>query len=155
MTTNKIDELLNRYEQGITTEKEELSLRELAVEGQLPDEWNDYFAVLDGSVTVPDGLEERLERRIDAMQLTEHLRRRKWWRRVTGIAAMVVILLSVGVYIHNQRQTQAILEQDTYTDPQEAYNQTEQVLTMLSKQLNKSDDGMHALEIMTQKLNNK
>lgn len=155
MTTNKIDELLNRYEQGITTETEELSLRELAAQGQLPDEWNDYFAVLDGSVKVPDGLEERLERRIDAMQSSERLRRRQWWRRVTGIAATVAILLSVGVYVHNQRQTQAILEQDTYTDPQEAYNQTEQVLTMLSKQLNKSDDGMHALEIMTQKLNNK
>lgn len=155
MTTNKIDELLKRYEQGMTTETEELSLRELAAQGQLSDEWNDYFAVLDGNVKVPDGLEERLERRIDAMQSSEHIRRRQWWRRFTSIAATVAILLSVGVYIHNQRQTQAILEQDTYTDPQEAYNQTEQVLTMLSKQLNKSDDGMHALEIMTQKLNNK
>lgn len=154
MTTEQINNLLQRYEQGSTTEAEEQSLRQLAAQGLLSGEWNDYFAALDGAVEVPEGLEDRLSRCIDAMQAGDKLRHRVWWRRVVGIAASLAILITVGLYIHNQHQTRAILDEDTYTDPQEAYNQTEQVLIMLSRQLNKGEDGMRTLELMTQKLNN-
>ena len=155
MTTEQINNLLQRYEQGSTTEAEEQSLRQLAAQGLLSGEWNDYFAALDGAVDVPEGLEDRLSRRIDAMQARDQLRYGQWWHSVVGVAASLAILMTVGLYVHNQHQTQAILDEDTYTDPQEAYNQTEQVLTKLSLQLNKGDDGMQAREFMTQKLNNK
>ena len=89
------------------------------------------------------------------MQARDQLRYGQWWHSVVGVAASLAILMTVGLYVHNQHQTQAILDEDTYTDPQEAYNQTEQVLTKLSLQLNKGDDGMQALEFMTQKLNKK
>lgn len=155
MTTERINKLLQRYDDGTATEAEETTLRQLATQRQLPNEWNDYFNALDEAVEVPDGLEQRLVKRIDAMQAAESLNRRQWWRRVTGIAATVAILLTIGLFVHNQRQTQALLEQDTYTDPQEAYNKTEQVLTLLSRELNKGDEGMQALKEMTQKLNKK
>jgi len=83
------------------------------------------------------------------------MRHRHWWRRVAGIAATVAILLSVGLYVHNQRQTQALLNQDTYTDPQAAYNETEQVLTQLANQLNKGGEGVDALKQMSDILNSK
>ena len=155
MTTERINKLLQRYDDSTATESEETTLRQLAALRQLPSDWNDYFSALDEAVEVPDGMEQRLVKRIDAMQAAEKLNRRQWWRRVTGIAATVAILLTIGLYVHNQRQTQVLLEQDTYTDPQEAYNKTEQVLTLLSRELNKGDEGMQALEFMTQKLNKK
>ena len=155
MTTDRINKLLQRYDDGTATESEETTLRQLAALRQLPSDWNDYFSALDEAVEVPDGMEQRLVKRIDAMQAAEKLNRRQWWRRVTGIAATVAILLTIGLYVHNQRQTQVLLEQDTYTDPQEAYNKTEQVLTLLSRELNKGDEGMQALKEMTQKLNKK
>lgn len=155
MTIQEINILLKHYDEGTATEAQERELRRLALANRLPDQWNEYFAVLDDAVEVPEGLEDRLSRRIDTMHAGDQLRHRLWWRRVVGIAASLAILITVGLYVHNQHQTRAILDEDTYTDPQEAYNQTEQVLTKLSLQLNKGDDGMQALEFMTQKLNKK
>ena len=153
MTTQEISTLLKHYEEGITTEAQEHELRQLAAARSLPDEWNEYFAALDAAVEVPDGLQQRLEARIDTLDATRQMRHRHWWRRVAGIAATVAILLSVGLYVHNQRQTQALLNQDTYTDPQAAYNETEQVLTQLSNQLNKGGEGVDALKQMSDILN--
>ena len=154
MTTQEISTLLKHYEEGITTEAQEHDLRRMAAAGSLPDEWNEYFAALDEAVEVPDGLEQRLEARIDKLDSVERVRHH-WWPRVFGIAATVALLLSIGVYVHNQRQTQMLLNQDTYTDPQAAYNETEQVLTQLANQLNKGGEGVDALKHMSDILNSK
>ena len=153
MTTQEINTLLKQYDEGIAAEAQERELRRLAAAGSLPDEWNEYFAALDAAVEAQERLEQRLEARIDALDAAERARHRRWWRRVAGIAATVAILLSVGVYVHNQRQAQAILNQDTYTDPQAAYNETELVLTQLADHLNKGNDGVDALEQMSVILN--
>ena len=155
MTTQEINTLLKHYEEGITTEAQEHELRQLAAARSLPDQWNEYFAVLDDAVEVPDGMEQRLEARIDALNAAEQAQHRHWWRRMAGIAATVALLLSIGGYVHNQRQTQALLNQDTYTDPQAAYNETEQVLTQLANQLNKGGEGVDALKQMSDILNSK
>lgn len=155
MTTQEINTLLKNYDEGTTTEAQERELRRLAAARGLPDEWNEYFAALDAAVEVPDGLQQRLEARIDTLDATRQMRHRHWWRRVAGIAATVVILLSVGLYVHNQRQTQTLLNRDTYTDPQAAYNETEQVLTQLANQLNKGGEGVDALKQMSDILNSK
>ena len=105
MTTQEINTLLKHYEEGITTEAQEHELRQLAAARSLPDQWNEYFAVLDDAVEVPDGLEQRLETRIDALNAAEQARHRHWLRRMAGIAATVALLLSIGGYVHNQRQT--------------------------------------------------
>ena len=155
MTTQEINTLLKNYDEGTTTEAQERELRRLAAARGLPDEWNEYFAALDAAVEVPDGLQQRLEARIDTLDATRQMRHRHWWRRVAGIAATVAILLSVGLYVHNQRQTQTLLNRDTYTDPQAAYNETEQVLTQLANQLNKGGEGVDALKQMSDILNSK
>ena len=155
MTKQEINILLKHYDEGATTEAQERELRRMAAAGSLPDEWNEYFAALDAAVEVPDGLQQRLEARIDTLDATRQMRHRHWWRRVAGIAATVAILLSVGLYVHNQRQTQTLLNQDTYTDPQAAYNETEQVLTQLANQLNKGGEGVDALKQMSDILNSK
>jgi hypothetical protein len=155
MTIQEINILLKHYDEGTTTEAQERELRRLALANRLPDQWNEYFVALDDVVEVPDGLQQRLEARIDTLDATRQMRHRHWWRRVAGIAATVAILLSVGLYVHNQRQTQALLNQDTYTDPQAAYNETEQVLTQLANQLNKGGEGVDALKQMSDILNSK
>ena len=153
MTTQEINTLLKNYDEGTTTEAQERELRRLALANRLPDQWNEYFAALDDVVEVPDGLEQRLEARIDALDAAERVRHRHWWRRVVGIAATVALLLSIGVYVHDKRQTQILLNQDTYTDPQAAYNETELVLTQLANQLNKGGEGVDALKQMSDILN--
>ena len=155
MTIQEINTLLKNYDEGTTTEAQERELRRLAAARGLPDEWNEYFAALDDVVEVPDGLEQRLEARIDALDEVEQAKHHHLWRRMAGIAATVAILLSVGLYVHNQRQTQAILNQDTYTDPQAAYNETELVLTQMANHLNKGSEGVDALEQMSDILNSK
>ena len=155
MTTQEINTLLKHYDEGTTTEAQERELRRLAAARGLPDEWNEYFAALDDVVEVPDGLEQRLEARIDALDEVEQAKHHHLWRRMAGIAATVAILLSVGLYVHNQRQTQEILNQDTYTDPQAAYNETELVLTQMANHLNKGSEGVDALEQMSDILNSK
>ena len=155
MTTQEINTLLKNYDEGTTTEAQERELRRLAAARGLPDEWNEYFAALDAAVEPPEGLEQRLEASIDALDAAQQMWYRRRWRRVAGIAATVAILLSVGLYVHNQRQTQAILNQDTYTDPQAAYNETELVLTQMANHLNKGSEGVDALEQMSDILNSK
>lgn len=155
MTTQEINTLLKNYDEGTTTEAQERELRRLALANRLPDQWNEYFAALDDVVEVPDGLEQRLEARIDALDAVEQVRHRHWWRRMAGIAATVALLLSIGAYVHNQRQTQMLLNQDTYTDPQAAYNETELVLTQMANHLNKGSEGVDALKQMSDILNSK
>ena len=155
MTIQEINTLLKNYDEGIATEAQERELRRLAAARGLPDEWNEYFAALDAAVEPPEGLEQRLEANIDALDAAQQMWYRRRWRRVAGIAATVAILLSVGLYVHNQRQTQAILNQDTYTDPQAAYNETELVLTQMANHLNKGSEGVDALEQMSDILNSK
>lgn len=155
MTIQEINTLLKHYDEGTTTEAQERELRRLAAARGLPDEWNEYFAALDAAVEAPEGLEQRLEASIDALDAAQQMWYRRRWLRVAGIAATVAILLSVGLYVHNQRQTQAILNQDTYTDPQAAYNETELVLTQMANHLNKGSEGVDALEQMSDILNSK
>lgn len=155
MTTQQITDLLQRYEQAATTDAEEAQLRQMAQEQKLPDDWNAYFNALDNAIEMPDGMERHLEQRIDAMHASERARRRHWWGRVAGIAATVAILLGVGQMAYQRHRTEVILNEDTYSDPQLAYEETEQVLTMLSQQLNKSDQGMKALQEMSEIMNKK
>ena len=153
MTTQEINILLKHYADGTTTEAQERELRRLALANRLPGQWNEYFAALDEAAQVPDGLEQRLEARIDELDSAERVRHRHWWRRVVGIAATVALLLSIGVYVHDKRQTQILLNQDTYTDPQAAYDETELVLTQLANHLNKGNEGVGALKQMSDLLN--
>ena len=71
-------------------------------------------------------------------------------RWIVGIAASILVLVAVGVFIdkHEQKQLSSTEEIDTYDNPEDAYATTRKALTKFSKSLNK---GLQAVENATNK----
>lgn len=153
MSNEQINQLLERYDQALTTHDEEQLLRQLAAKGLLPTDWNQYFAALDIAAEAPEGLEQRLSDRIDVWQREEKVRQHSWMRHLMGMAATVAVLISVGYWAYGRQRADVLLNGDTFSDPQAAYDETEMVLTELSEHLNRGAVGMSAFEKMTQILN--
>lgn len=107
------------------------------------------------NIPIPEGLEERLSKKIDEWELEEQRNLvvaergsiQKSWIRITGIAASVAILIGVGVFFFNQNA--AINgHTDTYSDPELAYAEAENALNLLAANLNK---GMVQIDLVTEK----
>ena len=88
---------------------------------------------------LPKGLEERLEKQIDALAEAErphirwpHARPFRW--AIGGIAAALIGAL---FWVQLERKTTSPTPADTFSDPKEAALVAEQALVMLSQNLNK------------------
>lgn len=98
-------------------------------------------------IPIPDGLEERLSKKIDEWEYEEkkiksHILLPKVLR-YTAAAACVALVFGVGIYFLNQDEYTRLAEQDTYQDPVQAQQEAERALNMLAMKLNK---GMGHLE---------
>lgn len=107
-------------------------------------------------IPIPDGLEERLSKKIDEWEAHPQplpeggevfcTPPRGSWRRVlryASIAACIALVFGVGYHLLNQDEDTNLAEQDTYQDPVQAQQEAERALTMLAINLNK---GMGHLE---------
>lgn len=145
---DEINTLLRKFYDGQTTEAEENRLREFFNNPDIPSELADEAAFFRSLPATPKGMERRLERQINAWNMIEKTTERKArsvsLRWVMGMAASVLALLTLGIYL-NMRQPQPPLavQQDTYTDPRDAYAETQKALTLFSQKLNK---GLGSLE---------
>ena len=97
-------------------------------------------------IPIPDGLEERLSKKIDEWEYEEkkikrHILLPKVLRYTA--AACVALVFGVGIYFLNQDEYTRLAEQDTYQDPVQAQQEAERALNMLAMNLNK---GMGHLE---------
>ena len=97
-------------------------------------------------IPIPDGLEERLSKKIDEWEYEEkkikrHILLPKVLRYTA--AACVALVFGVGIYLLNQDEYTRLAEQDTYQDPVQAQQEAERALNMLAMNLNK---GMGHLE---------
>ncbi len=158
MNTDRIEQLLSRYYDGLTTEDEERSLKRYFREAEVPVRWQqdkEFFAALEDEPEVPQGLEARLMRSIDEWEAQEKqtsrarqtnaLRRLILWSG--SVAAGLLILFSVHTNL-DRPSTQ----KDTCATPEEAYAQTQYALTMLSTHLNKGMEGVRTAQLTVQKV---
>ena len=151
MKVNEIERLLARYYDGETSETEEKELKRFFTEEDVPAHLlaeKEIFMQL-------EGLESRLSRKIDqwdtgerrTLKIKKHTRtlRLQW---IGSIAASLLILLSVGLYLYKPYPA----PQDTCATPEEAYVQAQKALIMLSSSLNKGIEKVESVQEATGKI---
>lgn len=163
MKVNDIEELLERYYDGQTSEAEEKELKRFFAEEDVPDHLlaeKEFFLQLNASApsdAVPEGLESRLSDKIDQWDTHEKqvlkVRKHKQFHRlqwIGSIAASLLILLSLGIYLYKPHQ--APTPKDTCATPEEAYIYAEKALVTLSVNLNKGMKGVESVQETTRKI---
>ena len=146
MKVNEIERLLARYYDGETSDTEEKELKRFFTEEDVP---------AHPAPEIPEGLESRLSRKIDewdtgerrTLKIKKHIRalRLQW---IGSIAASLLILLSVGLYLYKPYPA----PQDTCATPEEAYAQAQKALIMLSSSLNKGIEKVESVQEATGKI---
>lgn len=139
-----IQTLIDKFYDGKATEEEELRLMDFFSGSDIPEslqEEKDFFTQyfrLDEAMPRALGLESR----IDAWNTVEKSSARKAvgksLRWAVGIAASLLLILSLGVFLNQQEDANSFaLQEDTYTNPEDAYKKTRKVLMLFSENLNK------------------
>ena len=99
-------------------------------------------------IPIPEGLEERLEAKIDEWERVEEQKTAERLMfpkpmRYAAIDACIALVFGVGYYFLSQEDPVNLAEQDTYQDPVVAQREAEKALNLLAYNLNK---GMGQLE---------
>lgn len=87
------------------------------------------------NIQIPEGLEERLSMKIDEWEREEKRRTSRQWRTVISVAASLAIVAGIGWTF--LRPSENLGEKDTYSDPQQAYEEASKALELLAVNLNK------------------
>ncbi len=158
---NKTDikRLLNLYYEGKTSVNDEIIIRNYLSRPDCDPEFDDdkmFFEALAGNndtIEVPTELQHRLSQAIDQWEEAERnataVHRRRFrlisLRPSIGIAASIALLFALGTMrFGNQSITREPV--DTFTDPMEAYAETQRVLTLFANTIDKSTQGMETAE---------
>ena len=157
MNADRINELLERYYDALTTEAEEQELKEFFANEEVPAHLQaekGMFLQMQATTdtSVPQGLEERISRNIDAWEAEEGRTQRKarilslsW---ISSIAASLLVLISFSWYLYEPQP----VRKDTCATPEEAYVHAQKALGMFSKALNKGMDQMEAAHATTERV---
>ena len=91
---------------------------------------------------MPDNLDKRIEHQIDSWNIVEKTIKRHArtisMRWISSIAASVVLIISVAVFINSRaNQREYAFQEDTYDNPQDAYAETQRALKFFSSKMNK------------------
>ena len=154
MNTERINELLERYYEALTTEAEEEELRRFFVEGEVPAHLmgeRELFMQLQANaeIPVPEGLEDRLSVAIDEWAALEerpkHSRmyRLRW---ISGIAASVLMVVAFSWSLYEPAR------KDTCATPEEAYMEAHDALMQFALALNKGTEQLAMVQSTTQKI---
>ena len=158
MNTERINELLERYYEALTTETEEEELRRFFSEGEVPAHLmgeKELFLQLQAAsdeIVVPEGLEGRLSDAIDgwaAQEETEKSRRhgriyRLRW--MSGIAASIVVILAFGWHLYEPAR------RDTFATPEEAYAEAHEALMQFALALERGTQQIAMVHSTTEKI---
>ena len=154
MNTERINELLERYYEALTTEAEEEELRRFFVEGEVPAHLmgeRELFMQLQASaeIPVPEGLEDRLSVAIDEWAALEErpkhnrMYRLRW---ISGIAASVLMVVAFSWSLYEPAR------KDTCATPEEAYMEAHDALMQFALALNKGTEQLAMVQSTTQKI---
>ena len=163
METKETKKLLERFYNGLTDATEEKRLAEYfcskEVDAELREEAEMFLALQqNAAIEVPFDLESKIERQINQWNTVESTSRKKARRAgvrwVVRIAASILILLAVGIFVdkHESKQLSDIDKIDTYDNPEDAYATANKALTKFSVSLNK---GLEAINNVTKQSTDK
>jgi hypothetical protein len=139
MNLHEIEQLLEKYFEGGTTLAEEEKLREFFASGNVPERWKNlegYFSYLigekDQQISDPD-FDKRIMQQVGEGRLS-HLAdvRRPWIYWISGVAATILILIAIFVKFDPISRN----AEDTFTDPEIAFNEAKKILFYVSSKLN-------------------
>jgi hypothetical protein len=137
MIPAKLQDLIDKFYAGETTEQEELQLKNLLEHKDLPQEFyaeKAYFLAMQkaSEQVLDDSFEDKLFTKIEQNQPAKSM---KFWNySISGVAAAILIFLAVWFGTDLLRPTQVY---GTIEDPQVAFAETKKVLDEVSKKLNK------------------
>ena len=157
MNTERINELLERYYEALTTEAEEEELRRFFAKGDVPAHLmgeRELFLQLQAAsdeAVVSEELEGRLSDAIDgwAAQEEEESRchgRTYRWRWMSGIAASIVVILAFGWHLYEPAR------RDTFATPEEAYAEAHEALMQFALALDKGTQQIAMVHSTTEKI---
>lgn len=151
-----IKQLLSLYHSGMTTLAQEHELMEffaVTPESALPDDMKAdrrmmVLLAADGVCRVPAGLDAQLSAHIDMLERREHRGRRgRRLMAIASVAASVAILLTATVFV--VKDSSSVYE---LTDPQEAQDETQRALLLVSECLNKADRKAEETDMLLERL---
>lgn len=150
-----IKQLLELYYAGNSSATDEAELRDYFNSTEADSEFeNDrvIFAAMTcgDTIEVPRDLEDRLCGAIDSWERAEQSERQekrkfriKPFHLLSGIAAAVAIIMAISPLLFRSSTPQP---SDTFTDPMEAYAETQRVLNLFANTLDKSIQGIQIAE---------
>ena len=145
----EIRKLLDRFYTGETTLEEEQILQDYFSSTSIPEELmpdRDLFRTLgtSDSVAVPEGLNQKILDVIDQQEKKVVRTRRISVFSLSGLAAglLVVIALYMGYFRADRPGMLAHQMNDTYENPQDAYEEARRTLAYVSAKLNTGTSGL-------------
>ncbi len=143
MKTNDVKQLLQRYFNGESSDADEQKLEAYFIGDTVADELKEYKEFF-GGITELTSIKNDLTLEEDIMDYileNEHREKtkfRRMWQTVTGVAATIIIVL--GGFLFYQQKQQPY--EDTFKDPEKAYEVAAHTLEFVSGKYNK---GLSAL----------
>ena len=131
-----IRSLLDKFYQGETSLAEERELTDFFRDGQVPEELmadRELFLAMervDESIEIPEGLEQRAKADLERIQARTARVRRINFYSLSGLAAGLLIILSV--YLGFLQPAQSNLDEYAIEDPEQAYLETVKALELVS-----------------------
>ena len=158
MNTERINELLERYYEALTTEAEEEELRRFFSEGEVPAHLmgeKELFLQLQAAsaeAVVSEGLEDRLSDAIDGWAAQEEAEKSRRHGRIYrlrwigGIAASIVVILAFGWHLYEPAR------RDTFATPEEAYAEAHEALMQFALALERGTQQIAMVHSTTEKI---
>ena len=161
METDKMKILIDAFYEGKTTLEEEQELYRYFLREDIPLEFEGERQIFlemygEGSdeIELPEGFSLRLENLIDDLGQKEKSKKKiTLHRRLTGIAASLALLVSIGLYTHSQHNNSTLFV-DTFNNPEEAYIEAQQTLELMSLKMNQGFNQLEIVENDISKANN-
>lgn len=148
MEDHKVRTLLDKYWEGETSLEEEQNLRSYFASSQVADEFMPFSALF---CFYQEAQQVKMDRKIKAPDLPQVLGKTVSMRWVINVAASVAIFIAM-FFINKQSKSPQIDQyayQDTYQDPQQAYDEVKRALLFVSAKMNKGvNTAAHSLEKM-------
>ena len=148
MKVEEIERLLAEFYEGNTNEQEEELLKEAFRTEEVPEHLQKdkklFLSFFPGKVVdnVPAGLEDKLSRMIDEKAEEEQRffrpnKSRRNWRWIGSVAATILVIIGIGYGVENLgKDVCPPTPQDTFSDPEEAYQVLQATLIEVSTNLN-------------------
>lgn len=159
-----IKRLLDSFYDGDTSLEEEEILKQYFSRNDVPEQLEaeqkiflDLFSGRGGCQA--SSLEQKLDLLIDNFHAEEERsiislpRKSKkiiLWKKITAVAACILVLISAGLFLLDNHSGKM---NDTYSDPQDAYIETQKALTFVSSKLNKGFEQMESAQKNLEKTN--